>query len=180
MIASGRADLRVMVRFDLDGGPVGIWSDTYPLTMETVVYNPAAISLGSVGSRKGLSSEQLDVTVSLLSPSVATIMSGIAWHQRPVVVFHAFVDGAGDVLGVVPVFSGFLDAAPVEDEDGGTLKMTLVVESNNRELSRSSGRMRSDADQRLVSASDGFFKHTTASTVDSKIFWGRKGPQRPV
>lgn len=179
LLTGGRINVRLLVRVDLATGAQGIWNDTYSVVVGGVTYSPAAIELGSITSRKGLSSQQVDVTVSSLSSAVATIMSGIAWHQRPVLISRAFLNDAGAVLETDPIFSGFLDAAPIEDADGETLRMSLIVESNNRELSRSAGRVRSDADQRLVSATDGFFKHTTATAVDSNIYWGRQGPSNP-
>jgi hypothetical protein len=179
LLEGGRVNLRTMIRFGLDGGPQGIWNDSYQATIGGVSYSPAAIQLGEIGSRKDLSAEQLDITISALNPNVAAIMSGIAWHQRPVLVSRAYIDDAGLVIDAEAFFSGFLDAAPIEDEADGTIRMTLICESNNRELSRSANRVRSDADQRRIAATDGFFKHTTASAVDNRIYWGRKGPQSP-
>lgn len=179
LLERGRVKVQTLIRFDLDSGPAGIWNDSYAITRDGVTYSPAAISIGSIGSQKGLSSQQVEVTVSGLSPSVASIMNGIAWHQRPVLVSNAILDEGGRILGVQPRFAGFLDAAPIEDADQDTLRMTLVIESNNRELNRSAGRIRSDADQRRVSSTDGFFKHTTATAVDTRIYWGRNGPQAP-
>lgn len=179
LLESGRVDIRTLIRFNLDGGPVGIWNETYSSTINGVLYSPAAILLGEIGSRKDLSAEQVEVTLGALNANVAAIMSGIAWHQRPLLISRAYLNEAGTVIDVEAFFSGFLDAAPIEDEADGTLRMTLIAESNNRELIRSANRIRSDADQRRISATDGFFKHTTATAVDNRIYWGRSGPQSP-
>lgn len=177
LLNEGRCAVRWLIRADLDAGPEGIWNDTYPITFGGVDFFPAAFTVGSIGSRVGLSSEQVEIVLSYLSPGVAAIMDGLAWHQRPILLSRAFLNPAGEVLHVIPRFSGFMDAAPVADEADGTASMILTAESNNRELQRSTGRVRSDADQRIVNATDGFFKHTTASAIDQQIFWGRKGPQ---
>jgi hypothetical protein len=180
LLETGRLSVRTLIRFDLAGGSQGIWNDSYALTSGGVTYNPASFQIGEIGSRSGLSSEQVEVLLSYLTPNIGSIMDGIGWHQRPVVISRAYLDDAGAVLHILPRFAGFLDAAPVSDEANGTASMTLSAESNNRELQRATERVRSDADQRLVSATDGFFKHTTASAVDSNIYWGRKGPQSPA
>lgn len=177
-LEAGRIASRTLVRFDLDGGSEGIWNDTYPLSYDGVTYYPSAVLLGDVGGNVGLSSERVDVEVSFLSSDVGSILDGIAWHQRPVVISKAFLDPAGDVFYVLPRFAGFLDNLRIQDEADGTARMLLSIESNNRELSRSTDRTRGDSDQRLVDADDGFFKHTSSSAVDSNIYWGRKGPQK--
>ena len=115
-----------------------------------------------------------------LAPAVTTIIANEVWHQRPCTLFMAVMDGAGAAQHVMPMFSGFLDDIEISDSEGQATTVSLSIESNNRELSRSNGRTRSDSDQRRVSAGDGFFKHAANAATDSSIYWGRKGPQYPV
>lgn len=182
LLNEGRFSLRWMVRFDIDFNPQGLWNDTYAVTFDGVTYQPTAgnMQLDPVSSSSDLDADQIKITLSGLLPAVTGILDGVDWHQRPVTVYLAFLNEAGEVLHVLPRFSGFMDAISIQDSTDGLSSIELMVESNNRELSRSSGRVRSDGDQRAVDPSDGFFKFATAASVDSQITWGRKGPQYPV
>jgi hypothetical protein len=58
---------------------------------------------------------------------------------------------------------------------GGTATISCNVESAARALGRKGGRVRSDADQRLVKANDGFFKNV-AFAAEKTLYWGGKKP----
>lgn len=182
MLEAGRLSLRTLIRFELDSGPTGLWNDTFPVTTGGCNYTGIGgnIEVGQIGGQEGLSSEGVEITISGLAPAARTVLDGIAWHQRPVVVYDGYLDDAGNVLHVEAAFSGFMDALVEQDAAGETFSLRLTVEGNNRELSRSNGRTRSDSDQRQINATDGFFKHAANATVDVEITWGRKGPQYPV
>jgi hypothetical protein len=182
MVESGRFSVRIMVRFDLDSGATGVWNDTFPVEFEGVTYAPLGgnIDFDGVPGSTTLSSESVKVVVSNLSSAVSAVLAGETWHQRPCVLFIAFMNDAGAVAHVMPWFSGFLDDASLSDAADDLAALSIFIESNNRELNRSSGRTRSDADQRRVSAGDGFFKHAANANSDTDIYWGRKGPQSPA
>lgn len=182
LLASGRFALRWLLRFDLDGGAQGLWNDTYQVTVDAVVYSPLAgnMVVAPADASSQLDVNQLTVTVTNLLSAVTGLLDGVEWHQRPVTLYLAFLDDSGAIIHTLPRFSGFLDAITIQDSAGGTATAVLTIESNNRELSRVSGRTRSDADQRAVSANDGFFKYTTAANTDVSITWGKGGPQYPV
>lgn len=181
-LEAGDFDVRVMVLFDLPDGKQGIWTDVYPLTYDEVIYQPLAgnMVLASIPGSTQLESDKVDIQVTGLNLTIQGIIAEKDWHQRPATVFLAFLDEVGDVLHVMPRFSGFVDAAPISEASDDTCILTITIESNNRELARSTGRTRSDADQRLVDADDEFFKYTATATTDVAIYWGRKGPQSPV
>lgn len=180
---SGRFSIRRMIRFDLDAGSEGIWNDTYTVLDEDEVnYAPLAgnMEFDPVPASSALAADFLRVRVSGLSPAVHDFIDGTAWHQRPATYFVAFLDEAGEIIHMIPRFSGFVDTAPVQDQADGTCVLTINIESNNRQLSRSSDCVRSDSDQRKRSATDGFYKYTGTANTDVQINWGRKGPQYPV
>lgn len=181
LIDEGRFSLRWMIRFDLDTGPTGIWSDTYPITFESVTYAPLAgnLEFDAIPGAAGLSSDRVQITVTNLLPAVTTIFAEEQWAQRPCTLLLAIMDDAGNAQHVIPRFSGFLDEVEISDAADDLVRVTMTIESNNRELNRSSGRFRSDADQRRVLITDGFFKHVTTANSDTNIYWGRKGPQQP-
>lgn len=179
-LESGRFAVRIMARFDLTTGAVGIWNDTYDVSLGGVTYTALGpnLQLAPISSRSQLGSEQVELTASHVSPDVGSIIDGIDWAQQPATIFRAFLDDAGAVLHAQTFFSGFLDHVTIADAADDTATVRMLIESNNRELSRANGRLRSDNDQRLIGANDGFFKHAVASAVDSEIYWGRKGPQK--
>lgn len=181
LIDAGRFSLRWMIRFDLDTGPSGIWNDTYPLAYESVTYAPLGgnMQFDAIPGSIGLSSDRVQVTVTHLLPAITIVIAEEQWSQRPCTLLLAIMDEAGNVQHVMPRFAGFLDEVELSDADGDLIKLTMTIESNNRELNRSSGRVRSDADQRRVLSTDGFFKHVATANSDTNIYWGRKGPQQP-
>jgi hypothetical protein len=61
------------------------------------------------------------------------------------------------------------------DEVIGGAAIKVAVESAARGLGRSGGRMRSDSDQRLINATDGYFKNT-AYAPEKMLYWGGKRP----
>jgi hypothetical protein len=182
LLIGGRFSLRWMLRVDLPGGPEGIWSGTHDVTLDDVTYIKTAgnMQLDPISASSDLDADQLRVTLSGVLSSVNSLLDGVAWHQRPATVYLAFLAESGNILHAMPTFSGFLDTITIKDAAGDLSTIEAIIESNNRELSRSHARTRSDADQRSVSADDGFFKFTTAANTDVQIPWGRKGPQYPV
>lgn len=183
LVDTGRFAVRLMVRFDLDTGPTGLWNDTYDIIDNGVTYAGIAgnIEIDAFPEGVALNVDTLSINVGGLVSQVASLISTTAWHQRPVTVFVAFLDDAGNVQHLLVKFSGFLDAVSLSSAKDGLNVVAMSVESNNRELSRSRGRVRSDSDQRQVGGSgDGFFKHTAAANSNVDITWGRAGPQRPV
>jgi hypothetical protein len=182
LLGSGGFTLRWMLRIDLDGGAEGLWTGDYDVTLDEVVYTGLAgnMTIDPVDASQSLAVDQLRVTLSGLLSAVTGALDGVGWHQRPATVYLAFLDSAGAVVHAMPCFSGFLDMLTVQDAADGLATIDAMIESNNRELSRSYGRTRSDPDQRTVDPDDGFFKYTTAANTNVDIVWGRRGPQYPV
>lgn len=182
LLNAGRFSLRYLLRVDLPTGAEGIWNGTHDVEFDGVTYIKAGanLQLDPISGSSDLDADQLRVTLSGVLSAVNSLLDGVAWHQRAATVYMAFLTEAGTILHAMPTFSGFLDTLTIKDNVGGISTIEVVIESNNRELSRSYGRTRSDADQRSVDSDDGFFKYTTAANTDVQIAWGRKGPQYPV
>lgn len=181
LIDAGRFQLRWMIKFQLDTGATGVWNDTYSVTHESVTYAPLGgnMTFDAIPGSTNLASDRVQVTVTHLLPAITTVIANEIWHQRPATLYLAILDDAQAVQHVIPRFSGFLDEIEISDAADDLIKLTMTIESNNRELSRSSGAVRSDASQRRRSATDGFFKHAAAANADANIYWGRGGPQKP-
>lgn len=181
LIDTGRFSIRWMLRFDLDSGATGIWTDTYAVTHEGVDYAPLAGNLifDAIPGSVELAADRVVCTVSNLLPAVTTVIASEDWHQRPASLLMAILDDAGNVQHVMQRFSGFCDGVEIRDAADDTVTVEISIESNNRELNRSSGRTRSDADQRRVLVTDGFFKHAAAANANPNITWGSRGTQQP-
>lgn len=182
LLNSGRFKIRYMLRAHLDDGVQGIWNGAYPLVISEVTYAPLAgnMVIPPIDSTTEMDAEVLEVRLSGLSPAVRDVLDGLGWHQRPAVLLLAFCNDAGSVTHAIPRFSGFMDSITITDAVDDTSEISLMIESNNRGLYRSSTRLASDADQRAVSANDGFFKYRAAANTDVQMYWGRKGEQYPV
>ncbi len=177
-LESGRYVRRNLVRFDLDaadGGPRGIWDDLYDITVAGVIYHRAAgrFMIGKVTSGGDYGVRSLDVVLSGLDTGQLATIRSYNYHQRPVAVMLAIAPAeTPDAFDIVPWFSGILDRPVERERAGGTFDFIINCESANRELGRKSLRLRSDADQRQIDATDGFFKHVT-QTIQDDLMWGR-------
>lgn len=181
LIDTGRFSVRWLIRFDLDEGAGGIWNDTFTLTHAGVDYAPLAGNLvfDAIPGSVELAADRVVCTVSNLLPAVTTVIASEDWHQRPATLLMAIMDEAGNAQHVMEQFSGFCDGVELRSAADDTVTVEISIESNNRELNRSNGRTRSDADQRRVLVSDGFFKHAAAANADANITWGTRGTQQP-
>lgn len=77
-------------------------------------------------------------------------------------------------------FVGFIDKieinTPTENEEGG---VTLVCASHTQEMTRANTETRSDATQKLRSATDNFFQDTSTAG-EWEVFWGSVKGQVPT
>ncbi|AHE52642.1 hypothetical protein [Sphingomonas sanxanigenens] len=130
----------------------------------------AEVTGGAIGG----SEQNVTLTLSGVDPEVAALMDAEDVMGVGVVIYRMIFDGSGrNLLDVRPYKRGRVDEIVVEETIGGTSTITVQVESAARGLGRNNGRMRSDADQRLIDPNDGFFKHT-AYAGEKQIYFGGK------
>ena len=72
---------------------------------------------------------------------------------------------------------GRVDTVETVETIGGAAAIVVAVETAARGLGSSGARMRSDADQRLINPTDGYFKHT-AFAGEKALYWGGRRPNR--
>lgn len=183
LVESGRFAVRLMIRFDLDDGAQGLWNDNYDVTVDDCPYYGIGGNLQTdeFSGSASLDVDNLDFQITGLSSEARAVIDNENWHQRPATVLIAFLDDSGVVIYTLPRYSGFLDSCQFVDQADGTSVLHVIIENNNRELDRSTGRIRSDSDQRSVGGStDGFCKYVATANSNTDIYWGRKGPQSPV
>lgn len=132
----------------------------------------ASVSGGALGG-----AEQ-NVTLELSGVEAKVIATFDAGPLRRVVtvIRRAIFDGSGTQLLHAEVFTrGTLDQIPVEETPAGTSTIRAIVETAARGLGRRGGRMRTDADQRLIKNTDGGFK-AIAYAGQKNLYWGGKRP----
>lgn len=118
------------------------------------------------------------IRLSGVDPDVISGLDLRALRRQPIVLWRLIFDGSGSQLLQASVFlRGRIDSAPVEETIGGTSAIVLGIEGAARGLGRRSERMRSDADQRLISPTDGGLRRI-AFAGEKAIYWGGKPPQR--
>jgi len=171
---------RNLVLFELDSGNFGFWDDVYNILFDSNTYTGGAgkFTISALPSVNDLSVQGVRVEFSGLDPDALIMTETEQYHQRPVSIYLALMDLQANFLSVKRWFTGVTDQAVRRELAGGAATLTVQAEPISRELGRAGARVRSDADQRLIDANDGFFRHV-ASAANQPIFWGRKGPQKP-
>lgn len=119
-----------------------------------------------------------EVTLSGVDPDVAAGLNLKSLRGAPVVLHRLIFNGTGARLLHAAVYlRGRIDRAPVTETPGGTSTITLGIEGAARGLGRRSERMRTDADQRQILATDGGFRRI-AYAAEKSIYFGGQPPAR--
>lgn len=129
-----------------------------------------------VGGALGGTSQAITLTLSGIEPEVLQLLDADEVSGAPAVLWRLIFSSDGNTLLDYNVWArGRLDQLPQEEEVGGTATIKAVLETAARGLSRRGGRMRSDADQRLIDPNDGFFKHVSYAGQKT-LYWGGRKP----
>lgn len=124
----------------------------------------------------GASAENITLVLSGIEPDVIALLDANEVRGAAVVIRRLIFDGTGKTLLGSHVFTrGKLDLLGVRETIGGGAAVEAVVESAARGLGRRGGRLRSDADQRLINATDGFFRNVSFAS-EKTLYWGGKRP----
>lgn len=177
---SGAFAKRSLVRFGITGAVAGFWDDGYDLSFggETYYGLGGAMQITSFASGTDLAVRNVDIVISGLDPNAATLVEGAAWHQVPVTIYEAIMAvDTPQILNIDTWFTGFLDQLQRTEVIGSPAKLIAKCEPITREFARKGARTRSDADQRQVDTSDGFYKFA-ATVGNTSINWGVK-PEQP-
>lgn len=182
------AFLWLVVKHRETGFPIydGYWSGTGDITVPVV--DPATggttirtyagrgdyVSISDIPFSTGLSVKPVTIKLGVNSGRANDIIRAYECKQGRVEIHRGYFDPATQelVAPAMPRFVGFIDSAPITTgEEGGDAGLTLTVNSHTQELSRSNTDTRSDASQRLRSATDNFF--ADVSTVSEwDLSWG--------
>lgn len=162
----------------LSDPPIRLWSGYGILTLDGEDFQPIGDRglAQATGGTLGSSAQNVTLSLSGIEPEALELLEADEVRGAPVVLYRLIFSGDGLSLLDYHVFQrGRLDLLPIEDEVGGTATIKALVETAARGLGRRGGRMRSDADQRLIDPDDGFFKHA-AYAAQKTLYWGGKKP----
>jgi hypothetical protein len=129
-------------------------------------------SSGAIGG----TAQNLTLGLSGIEPAALEVLNPDEVRDASVVVRRLIFDSSGKtLLGAYVYTRGRLDELKTSELVGGGASIQISVEGAARGLGRRGGRMRSDADQRLVSSPDGFFKNVSFA-AQKVLYWGGKKP----
>lgn len=160
--------------------PVRVWGGWHPITFDGRTFDP----LGDrgiaqvMGGALGDAAQNITLTLSGLDPEVLALLDATGLKGAPAVLWRLIFDQTGTTLLDFDVWArGRLDTLEREEEIGGEAKITALLETAAKGLGRRGARMRSDADQRLIDPSDGFFKNVSFAG-EKTLYWAGRRPTR--
>ena len=128
------------------------------------------------GSALGTSEQNITLSLSGIEPDVLALLGSTGLQGAVCQIWLMTWDGAGQNMLDAQIFAaGRLDTMPVSDVIGGTATVTASVETAARGLGRSGQRMRTDADQRLISSGDNAFR-AVSFAGNKTLYWGGRKP----
>lgn len=169
-----------MVLFDFASGFYGFWTGIETFIHNGLTYVGAGALLDVDMGRRVIEPVAIPLTITArampsqgVTSDVLATIEDEAYHQRPVVYSQAFFDpDGGALLSVERLWSGALDTVAHVESADGEASIQITCESRMRDVRLSTGRLRTDVDQRRVDPSDGGLRHVAkAGTV--RIDWGR-------
>lgn len=159
---------------------VRIWGGWAPITFDGRTFDPIG-DRGLVqvaGGALGDAAQSITLTLSGIEAPTLALLDASEIKGAPAVLWRLIFDQTGNTLLGFNVWArGRLDTLTTEEEIGGTAAITAQLETAAKGLGRSGARMRSDADQRLINPSDGFFKNVSFAG-EKTLYWGGRRPAR--
>lgn len=158
--------------------PIRVWSGHHTIQIDGDDFLPIAErGLVSVtGGALGSSATNVELTLSGIDPETLALLDAEEVRRAPVTLWRLIFAGDGRTLLDIEVYQrGRLDLLSAIETIGGEAAIKAMIETAARGLGRRGGRMRSDADQRLVKADDGFLKHVSYAG-ERQLSWGGKVP----
>lgn len=159
---------------------IRIWGGPSELTFDGRTFDPVGDrSLVQVaGGALGGAAQNISLLLSGIEPEILELVDAQEVSGAPSILWRLIFSSDGNTLLDYHIWSrGTLDTLIREEEVGGTAAISAQLETPARGLGRRGARMRSDADQRLIDANDGFFKNV-AYAAEKEIYFGGRRPQR--
>lgn len=177
--AIGRGDAIVSGAAAIYATPaIRLWGGYGTLAIDGETYDGlgdrgiAQVSGGSIGA----AAQNVTLVLSGVEEKALDVLDAAEIKGAAAVIRRLIFDSSGkNLLGAHVFTRGRVDQVRVIETVGGAATIQVLIESAARGLGRRGGRMRTDADQRLVKADDGFFKNV-AFAGERTLYWGGKRP----
>jgi hypothetical protein len=160
--------------------PLRVWGGYGPITIDGEVYQglgDRALAQQTAGAIGGVA-QGLTLSLSGIEAEALELLEADEIAAAAVVIRRLIFACDGKTLLDAHVFDrGRCDEVNSEEVIGGKAAIKVNVESAARGLGQRGGRMRSDSDQRLIDATDGYFKNT-GYAPEKMLYWGGKRPHR--
>jgi hypothetical protein len=166
------------------GDPLRLWGGHGPITPPSIgeVFRglgDRALVQQTTGAVGG-TAQGMVLSVSGVEPAALALLDPAEVKSASVIVYRAIFASDGKTLLDWHVFDrGRVDTVDSQEVIGGAATISLNVESAARGLGHSGARQRSDADQRLIDRTDGYFKNT-GYAPEKMLYWGGKKPSRAI
>lgn len=175
MLDEGRLIIRGMIRFDFTN-TYGFWTDRDDLVYNGVTYKPGSIiEVTPLTSKTGMEAQSVEISLVQdsergLTPNVLASIESEVYHQKPVTISDAFFHPRTNALvHVEPLYRGYVDT--VEHKTGANGRLIMHCESRALDNVRTGYRVRSTADQQLISPDDQFFQYVESAQKE-EYYWG--------
>jgi hypothetical protein len=160
--------------------PLRVWGGYYPIIFEgrtfELIGDRGLVQVA--GGALGDAAQNISLALSGIEPEALELLDAEGVAGAPAVLWRLIFDQTGNTLLGHNVWArGRLDTLQTEEEIGGTAAIVAQLETAAKGLGRSGARMRSDADQRLINPSDGFFKNVSFA-AEKTLYWGGRRPAR--
>jgi hypothetical protein len=164
--------------------PFLVWSGEGNISLDDGAGAETYIGIGhrglinATGSRIGGQEDGIELVLSDVDPDTAAIINAGDARGARVTIWRLLFDVSGTQLLDAQVFErGRVDVVRRRKTPGGSATFTAYVETAARGLGRKTGRMTSDADQRMISATDNSLTQVTVAG-ELTLAWGGKPPSR--
>ncbi len=158
--------------------PVRVWTGegTIPIAGQPYLGIGARGMAQVTGSAIGSAAESVVLTLSGIDPAALDLLAGEDLKGAPVTLWRLVFDSTGTIFLDAHVFKrGRVDTVSTQDVPGGEASIDVAVETGARGLGRRGGRMRTDADQRLIDKDDGGYRRVSFAGLKT-LYWGGKKP----
>jgi len=160
--------------------PLGFWGGYGDLLLGGVTHTGLGdtMMLQETGGALGGEEQGAEVVLSGVDPATDVLRTLAGLRGAPVIGWRLIFNATGSTLLDSEVRArGRLDQMPGEETSGGEAVLRLKIEGAARGAGRRGGRMRTDADQRLISGTDGGMKRISHAG-DVTLYWGGQRPVR--
>jgi hypothetical protein len=159
---------------------VRVWGGYRQLTFDGRTFEPVGDRglVQVVGGALGDAAQNITLTLSGIDPETLALLDADQISGAPAILWRLIFNQAGNSLLDFGVWArGRVDTLESDEDIGGTATITAQMETAAKGLGRRGSRMRSDADQRLIDPSDGFFKNVSYAG-EKTLYWGGRRPAR--